>query len=846
MSADAPSSDRAAQATLGGVLILLRTGGLFAGLLAGFVVIGWVATLLLAPAAEGLSNSVGFGVQVPPDVELAGLDQTSTIYAADGSVIAVLHDEVDRTVISLDEVPVHVQNAVLAAEDRRFWEYEGYDVEGLGRALLENVRNRGVSQGGSTITQQLAKSEVGDEVSIQRKLSEIAFAIALERELTKEEILERYLNQVYFGGGAYGIAAAAEEYFDKPVAQLTPAEAATLAGQIRSPGATDPRRFPDIAVRRRDATLRAMVEEGWLDADQLQTQLSTPLQLAPRVIEQPDDPYIAEAVKQEFYTLEEFGADRLERNDILLNGGLEIFTSFDPHLQQVAEDVVLSYFPDPSPTAALSAVDPRTGQIRAIFGGTDFSREQYNFATQGRRQPGSGWKPLVMATALEIGFSPSMRLPGASPSKFPTGDTWETIGVKNFGGASYGPLSMRSALVRSVNTAFAQLMLIVGPENVVELANSLGIDTDAALRDPTSGQVIINPSIALGGLTNGVTTLEMAGAFSAFANAGAWFEPSLIDRVEDQQGNVLYERSTVPTQIFDPVVNEIMVDTMQQVVCCGTAGRASISNLGWRAAGKTGTSQSNADAWFTGYTPVLSTSVWVGHPEARIAMYGVSSGRQPSQIWRDFMTVALEGIEPIDFPTEPPGAPQLPVEEGEVEVPDVRRLQEFDAYRELADVGLSARSTEVDSERPAGTVVWQSPRGGTVVPGGEQITLGISTGSVPPPPTAAPATEEPEPTEAPPTPDPNTPIGPTENPNPQEPLPPPPENPAGRPGDTPVDPAPPPPPPPPPAPEPEPEPEPEPPPATEEPAPPPPEPEAPPVPPDPEGRPGGGPTEGDG
>ncbi|HUG86118.1 MAG TPA: biosynthetic peptidoglycan transglycosylase, partial [Euzebya sp.] len=178
----------------GGALVLLRTSGLLLSLLIGFVVIAWVGTLLLAPAASGVRNSVGFGVQVPPEVQLAGLDQTSTVYAADGSVLAVLHDEVDRTVLSFEEIPEHVRNAVVAAEDRRFWEHDGYDVEGLGRALLENVQSRGVSQGGSTITQQLAKSEVGDDVSVQRKLTEIAFAMALERELTKEQILERYLN----------------------------------------------------------------------------------------------------------------------------------------------------------------------------------------------------------------------------------------------------------------------------------------------------------------------------------------------------------------------------------------------------------------------------------------------------------------------------------------------------------------------------------------------------------------------------------------------------------------------------------------------------------------------------
>lgn len=736
-------NDIAVRVARRGGLALLRAGGLLVGLLVGYLVLGWVATMLLTPATAGVANSVGVGFQVPPAVELAGLDQTSTMYAADGTVLAVLHDEVDRTLVDLEQIPPHVQNAILAAEDQRFYEHDGYDVEGLGRAFLENVQSRDVNQGGSTITQQLAKSEVGDEVSLQRKLAEIAFARALEAQSSKEEILGRYLNQVYFGSGAYGIQAAAEEFYSKDVGELTVAEAATLAGLIRSPGSTNPREFSDIALRRRDATLAAMVEQGWLPQEQLAVEQAAALGIVDKVINEPADPYIAEAVKQEFYTLEEFGADRLERNEQLLNGGLEIQTSFDPRLQQIARESVLTYFPESTPTGALASVDPRTGQIRAIFGGTDFDTEQFNFATQGRRQPGSSWKPFVMTTALEIGFSPSMTLTGTSPTTFDIGladDKWRTEGVQNYGGASYGDLTMDQALIRSVNTAFAELMLIVGPENVVSLAQSLGINTGAA----TAG--IINPSIALGGLEVGVTPLEMAGAYSAFANAGAFVEPSLIDRVTDKQGNVLFERNVVPTQVIDPAVNQVMVDTMKQVICCGTAPNANISSIGWNAAGKTGTAQGNADAWFAGYTPVLATAVWTGHPEARIAMPGATGGNLPARVWHDFMIRALEGVEPIPFPTQPPaGLVPEQAEEGEVVVPDVRGTQEFDALRELADIGLAGVQNQVASGTAKGTVLSQQPRAGTVITSGTQISLGVSTGEAPEPPKPAPQTESAEP-----------------------------------------------------------------------------------------------------
>ncbi len=817
----------------GGVLILIRTAALFAGVLAGFLVLFWVASLVFPPAVASVTSSAGFGVQVPEDVALAELDQTTTVYAADGSVLAVLHDEVDRTVVPLEQVPIHVQNAIITSEDRRFWEHDGYDLEGIGRAAFQLVEQGGeVTQGGSTITQQLAKSEVGDDLSIQRKLTELAFAIALERELDKEEILERYLNQVYFGWGAYGIEAAAQEYYGVGVADLTVDQAATLAATIRNPSDYDPRRNPDIVLDRRNRVLEGMVEEGYLDPEDLDELLARPLGVIPNVVETPADPYIAEAVKQEFYTLEEFGETRLERNEVLLNGGLEIYTSYDPHLQQVAEEVVLSYLPDEAPTAALAAVDPRTGAIRAIFGGTDFNREQYNFATQGRRQPGSSFKPIVMATALEMGFSPSLMLPGTSPTRFPTGDEWETEGVVNYGGASYGPTSMRNALIRSLNTAFAQLILIVGVDNVVEMGRRMGYNMDAA----TNG--IFNPSIALGGFDVGVTPLEAASAYGTFAYGGARVPASLIDRVVDRQGNVLYERDTTPDQVLDFTTNQIMVETMQQVVCCGTAPRASIASEGWRAGGKTGTAQRNADAWFIGYTPVLSTAVWMGHPEGRVPMPGETGGNVPARIWHDFMVRALEGVEPVDFPDAPPGGDARPPVEGEVEVPDVRGMEELEALRELADAGLSATVNEVPSERPAGTVVFQTPRPGNIVEAGTTVTLGVSTGVAPPEATEAPTTEEPTETEAPETP---PPPDPTDNPDPQSPLPrPEPGPPPAPPPPTDPQPQPQPPPgpqPPPPAPQPPP-PAPPPPPAT---VPPPPDPEPPPTPPDaPAPRPTGG------
>ncbi len=799
-----------AAGTKRGVLFVLRASGLIAGLAAGMAMVFWAGALLLAPAASSLGSSLAVGVQVPRAVQLAGLDQTSSVYAADGTLLAILHDEIDRTIVTLEQVPVHVRDAVITAEDRRFWEHEGYDVQGIARALVQNAEEGDFSQGGSTITQQLAKSEVGADLSIQRKLAELAYALALERQFSKEEILERYLNQVYFGAGAYGIAAAAVEFFGVNVELLTIEQGATLAGMIRNPSTSDPRRNPDVAVQRRNATLEGMGDLGYLQPTVAQDLQSLPLSVIPQVNEDPLDPYIAEAVKQEFYDNPVFGATRLERNELLLNGGLRIFTSFDPRLQALAQQAVLDHLPNAAPTAALASVDPRTGQIRAIFGGTDFNVEQFNFATQGRRQPGSSFKPIVMATALEMGFPLDLPLSGASPALFPTGDEWEEEGVENYGGASYGVVDLQSALIRSINTAFAQLVLIVGIDNALETGQQMGIDVEAA----SAG--VHNPSIALGGFSNGVTPLEMASAYGTFAFAGAHVPASLIDRVETADGTVIFERNSAPHQVFSSATNEAMISTMQSVVTGGTATRAQVD--GWRVGGKTGTAQTNADAWFIGYTPVLSTAVWMGHPEGRIPMPGETGGNVPARIFRQFMTAALEGIEPIPFPQVAPNADRPPVQ-GEVAVPDVRGMDEEEALLTLRGTNLQPEVSVVDNSARAGTVVWQSPIGGSVAPSGTVVRLGVSSGRAPATPSDRPTGEATAPgstATATPTPTESLPPEPSPTPNPQ-PAP---------------QPAPPPPPPPPAAPPPPP------PPSTGQPAPPPPAPPpGEPPPPDPDPRP---------
>ncbi|MGH8933210.1 MAG: penicillin-binding protein, partial [Egibacteraceae bacterium] len=697
--------------------ISLATAGV-AGILVFFL---FTTGLFLPAVAQTASRSLSLGITGSEQAALSNLSQRSVVLASDGTVIAVLHDEIDRKVVPLATVPEHVRQAVLTAEDRKFWEHHGFDIEAIGRALMANFEAGGITQGGSTITQQIAKSEVGNEQSLERKLNELAYAVALEREYSKEQLLERYLNQVYFGWGAYGIAAAAEQYFDQPdPTQLRVEQGALLAGLIRSPGALDPRRHPEEALARRNQVLADMARTGHLDSRLADFLASTPLGVVPPSSDAPLDPYLAAAVQQEFLANPVFGPDREARVNLLLGGGLRIETSLDPRLQEIAREVVSDALPGQrGPTAAIASVDPRDGRILAIYGGTDFEQEQFNLATQGRRQPGSAFKPFVLATAMQQGLPLRLTLDGDSGLRITGAGSpeWAEKGVTNFGGADYGRVDLRTALVNSVNTAFAQLIMIVGTPQVLDLAGGMGIDVGSA----TAG--LQNPSIALGGLARGVTPLEMASAYGTFANGGSHVPASLINRVVGPDGTVLFERAPQPQQILDPHVNAAMVSVMRDVVAGGTGSRARLS--GWAAAGKTGTTQRNADAWFVGYVPVMSTAVWMGHPDGQIPMGGGSSSSFSAGIWRAFMSRALEGLQPVPFPNVAPGERHVPGL-GPVAVPDVVGMSETDALRTLAQAKLVGEARPVGSDARPGTVIGQRPRPGSTAEVGEGIVISVA------------------------------------------------------------------------------------------------------------------------
>lgn len=610
---------------------LLRWGAR-AGLAGAVLAFG--ALLASEPLLSGLARlAVGDEVRA----ELPDLAETSVVVAGEGSTLGVVEEE-HRELVHADDLPDHVIAAVLAAEDHRFPAHEGYDLEGLARATLTNARAREVEQGGSTITQQLAKLNfTGGEHSIGRKVEELLYAVRLEDELSKRALLERYLNQVYFGNGAHGIAAAAEEYFAVEPQDLTVGQAALLAGIIQAPNALDPRQDADDARRRRDAVLERAADEGLISREAARRATAEPVQAAPPTPRPRSGP-VLDAVRAEVRTIDALGPTPEARLERLATGGLRVETTLDPGLQQTVSATVDAAFPDGSgATAAVAAVDPVSGAIRALGSGRG-AAGGFDLARQGRRQPGSTFKPLTAVAALERGLDPRQRLVGNGPIELDHGgpEPWR---VDNFEGSDAGAVDLRTALRRSVNTAFAQLGVAVGEALVADVAERVGVDVDAALGRPDQR----GPSVALGGVTHGVTPLELASAYAAFADDGVAAEPHLVQRIVDRDGDVVYEREAAPRQVIDPAIAGTIRSMLGDALSTGTGRAARIEGV--EAFGKTGTSQDGADAWFVGSTTNLTTAVWVGHPDGRVPMPEATGGTLAAPIWRQ-VTAAWVAAHP--------------------------------------------------------------------------------------------------------------------------------------------------------------------------------------------------------
>jgi membrane peptidoglycan carboxypeptidase len=657
-------------------------------ILAAGVVMALAVGAMAIPAT--MIDHIGSGD--PQPIELGPLAQRSYVYAADGQLIASLQDEENRQPVPLAEVPAHVVNAILAVEDAGFWVHDGYDVRGMLRAFRANVDSGGISQGGSTITQQLVKLNLlDDEQTLDRKVQEIVLAQRLEQQMSKEEILDRYLNTVYFGNHAYGIQAAAETYFGVGVQQLDVGQAAMLAGIIRNPIQYNPVRYPERAAQRREVALDRMVDAGWLTEDEAGMWHAAPtVPSFHQILPAPND-YFPDEVKDQLLNSPEFGVlgdTETDRYQAVFQGGLRVHTTLDPLAQQqavAARDSTLplenGVVPQPGvnpetgepnrATAALVSVEPATGAVRTMVGGPGFDNYQYNLATENPRGVGSSMKTYVLATIMEQGYSPDDIINGIAPCNF--ADRYEEGGVydvNNFADGSGSMGTITAATLQSSNCAFVRLGLIAGPENVAEMAYRLGIPRERADADGDGdGEPVVLPvkSLPLG--VARITPLEMASAYATIANDGVYNRPYVIERIEDRDGNVIYQHQQAPEQRIAPETARLVTSMLEQNVQSGTGTRARIT--GQPAAGKTGTNQNSTDAWFVGYTPALSTAVWLGGlgHEYQVRISGgppITGGQYPARIWGAFMNAWQSGRGTVGFAPAPgrPGGQTLLVPGG--------------------------------------------------------------------------------------------------------------------------------------------------------------------------------------
>ena len=571
--------------------------------------------------------------------DLTPLPARSVVLAADGSTLAVLYDE-NRALVPLAEVPRVLLDAVIATEDKNFYEHEGIDVRAMSRALMANAKKGEVDQGGSTITQQLVKNALLDsERTLGRKVEEAQLALQLEDELGKDGILERYLNTVYLGQSTYGVRAAAERYFGKAVAQLELHEAALIAGLIASPESFDPFADPAAAQQRRQHVLGRMVAEGTVNQAPADAASAVPLPTAPHSIEPPTQGYFVEEVKRLLLQDPRLGGTPQARYDAMFRGGLVIRTTLDPIAQRAAEQAVAAHLPASPFHAALVAIDPRTGGVRALVGGPGLDRLRFNLATQGGRQAGSTFKVVTLAAALEDGHSPEDLVDGTAPCTLALPPPAEPWNVANYDEGSGSVVTLREATVQSLNCAYARAALAIGPARVADMAERLGIGRKLAAV----------PSITLG--TQEVSPLEMATVFATLAAEGVRTDPYLVTEVTDGKGQVLLRAEPNPRQVIDREIARTVTSVLEGVIASGTGTAAAI---GRPAAGKTGTSQEWRDAWFGGFTPGLAATVWMGSPEGQVSMRNVggrnvTGGSYPARIWGAFMAGAVAGHPPTAF-----------------------------------------------------------------------------------------------------------------------------------------------------------------------------------------------------
>jgi 1A family penicillin-binding protein len=553
--------------------------------------------------------------------------ETTYIYDLKGKLLTSIHGEANREVVPLDRISPDLKRAVLASEDSDFYYHHGINPKGVGRAVVTNWSAGGVREGGSTITMQLVKNLfLSQKRAVTRKIAEAVLAIRLEQILSKDQILEMYLNQVYWGHNNYGVQTAARSYFNKSAENLTLAESAMMAALIQAPEEYSPFVNMNKAKEQQKIVLGRMKDLGWITQQDYDNALKQPIKLGKiRSFQGSALPYVTNAVAQEI--AKKFG------REALLKGGMRIQTTVDTDFQRMAESTVSKWHDRlrgqglSKNQIALVAVDPRTHFVKALVGGVDPKTSEFNRATQAFRQPGSAFKPFVYYTAFATGkYGPESTVYD-SPVSYRDGDGW--YHPRNYDGSYGGAMSIRTALKLSRNIPVIKLGKAVGMNKVVETCRTLGIMSPM---EPVT-------SLPLGAI--GMTPLEMAGAYATFANYG-WQSPTtIIARVTDSSGNVLLDNTPKPQQVLDPWASAAIVDTMRSVINDGTGKNAAIDRP---AAGKTGTTSSEKDIWFVGTVPQLTTAVWVGRDDNRTLASGATGGTMVAPIWRDFMLRALKGV----------------------------------------------------------------------------------------------------------------------------------------------------------------------------------------------------------
>jgi membrane peptidoglycan carboxypeptidase len=752
------------------------------GLLAAVsAVAGILMAGMLLPIVGGIGLIARAGANdfesLPSVLKESPLPQVSRILAADGSTIATFYAE-DRVAAPLSQVPDVMQKALIAIEDVRFYEHHGVDFKGSLRALLHNSSSGSVQQGGSTITQQYVKNMLIESGApdatadtLARKAREARYALALEKTLTKQQILERYLNIAYFGDGAYGIGTAAQHYFGIPVSQLNLQQSALLAGLVQSPGAYDPTVHPAAARNRRDVVLGQMLRYHFISQTDYNTAVTSPVSLDVHVqgngCEASRFPYFCDYVENVIKTSPTFGASPSARKSFLERGGLTIRTTLVPQVQRAADRALRNYVHPHEPTGVAGAeavVEPGTGKVLAIAVSSEYGSYQkkhqndINYAVDtplgggvGRFSMGSTFKLFVLAAALKEGFPLSTTIfapPRITVSGFTdcAGNSAGSWNVHNAGDSEQGRFNLVTGTWFSVNTFFAQLEQRVGLCQTVKLAEAMGV------REGDGKRIHQFPSFALGAVGHNFSVLDTAGAYATMAAHGQYCAPLAITKVTDRNGHNYAVPGPDCHDVVDPGLADTVTQILHGVLTQRGATAALVGEPGRPAAAKTGTAEDYSASDFAGYVPQMAAAVWVGNPHrpnsslAHLTIGGRSYGNVfgatiGGPIWRDTLQAALVGV-PVE---QLPKADRRFVFGQTSKVPDVSGLAAFDAKTALTQAGFQVVSSThyVASLFPAGTVAYTSPAAGSSAPQGATIVLFISNGL--PPPTPAPSTPPPTP-----------------------------------------------------------------------------------------------------